>query len=519
VKAVTAREMREIDRVTIQELGLPGGVLMGFAGKAVADEIAAHLPRARRIAVFSGTGNNGGDGFVTAWFLACRGLTVEVFCAGPVAKISGDARIFYDLCVRGGIPVIELAGDNPSMPDCDAYDCIVDALLGTGSSGRARGIVEAVIRHINDADAFVVSIDLPSGLGADGEAPEGEVVVADLTVTIGLPKISLVTWPGRSFVGTLRVADIGFPPSLTASGRLATEMIDADFFRTASIPHIEAAYAGMPDAHKGDRGRLLLVGGFDGMEGAILMSARAAFETGIGMGTLVTTPRARIAIAGQVPELITREIPPMPDKDAICDAFAEIMRSSSFGAMVIGPGLGRSELSAAAFEAALNAAADVGLQKVLVDGDGLFHLSRAALPQIMDLIVTPHFMEASRLIDMPVEEIRNNRHRAAGICASRFSCTALLKGPASIVSDGARYAVNTTGTAALATAGSGDVLSGIIGALLLRPFNAFTAAATGAWLHGKAAEIIACGRESMLIKATDLLEGIRPARDLLLKYA
>ena len=237
MKAVTAREMREIDRVTIQELGLPGGVLMGFAGKAVADEIAAALPRAGRIAVFCGTGNNGGDGFVTAWFLACRGLRVEVFCAGPVTKVSGDARIFHDLCVRGGIPVIELEGDNSPLPDCDVYDCIVDALLGTGSSGRARGIVEAAIRHINDADAYVVSIDVPSGLGSDGEAPEGEVVVADLTVTIGLPKISLVTWPGKSFVGTLRVADIGFPPSLTASGRLATDMIDADFFRTASIPH------------------------------------------------------------------------------------------------------------------------------------------------------------------------------------------------------------------------------------------------------------------------------------------
>ena len=522
MKVVTALEMQEIDRKTIRETGMPAAVLMGLAGRAVADRAVALVPCCGRVAVFAGTGNNGGDGYVAAYFLANAGVSVDLFAVGPDNKTSETARVYSDLCGKAGIGIRRVAaGADLADLDLDAYDCIIDALVGTGFSGAARGITAEVIQAINDSDSYVLSVDVPSGLGSDGRAPEGEAVIADCTVTIGLPKLSLVTFPGKSFTGELYVADIGFPASLTGSDSLKTELIDEDFFRNNDIAGIESEYAARADTHKGERGHLLLVGGFDGMEGAIMMAARAAFETGIGMGSLLTTAAARRIIAGRIPELITLSLAgdhdaTAPDPGAIRAALAAIFERNRYGAVLVGPGMGRGPLARAVCDALFTSARDFGIKRMLIDGDGLFHLAgfvkKGKPDSAVSIIITPHFREASLLSGSAVDEIRDDRHGAAGRIARELSCTAVLKGPSSVVTDGDRFLINTTGNPALATAGSGDVLSGIIGALMLRRLSPLQAAGYGAWIHGRAADLFCSDQNTDLLKSTDLLTYIRASK-------
>jgi ADP-dependent NAD(P)H-hydrate dehydratase / NAD(P)H-hydrate epimerase len=522
MKVVTAGEMQEIDRITIEERGMPAAVLMALAGRAVADRAASEIPCGGRIAVFCGTGNNGGDGYVAGYFLANAGYRVDLFAVGAEGKTPETARVYRDLCGASGLAIRALAGaQDLAGLDLECYDCIIDAILGTGFSGAARGTAADLIRAINDSDCYVLSVDVPSGLGSDGRAPEGEAVIADRTVTIGLPKLSLVTYPGKNFTGELTVADIGFPAALTAADSIRTELIDRDFFRDNAIFEIESEYTARADSHKGDRGLLLLVGGFDGMEGAIMMAALAAFETGVGMASLLTTEGARRIIAGRVPELITMSLPAdldasAPDPGAVRTALAGLFEQKRYGAVLVGPGMGRGALARAVCDALFSSARDLGIARMLVDGDGLFHLAgfikRGKPDASAGIVVTPHFREASLLTGQTVDEIKGDRHGSAVRLARGLSCTTVLKGPATIVSDGDRHLVNTTGNPALAAAGSGDVLAGIVSALLLRRYTPLQAAGFGAWIHGRSADLYCAERSSDVLKSTDLLGYIRKAK-------
>jgi hydroxyethylthiazole kinase-like uncharacterized protein yjeF len=306
MKVVTAEEMQKIDRITIDDIGIPAEVLMGYAGKSIADYIVDRIfndlnPRLKRIAVFCGTGNNGGDGFVIAYFLFNKGFDVNIYIAGIIEKISAASNVYLNICKKCNM-IIALVKDDLNTITLEKYDLIVDALLGTGFKGVPRGVVKDSIIKINNAGVNILSVDLPSGLPSDGEAPEGEVVKADYTVTIGLPKVSLVTHPGKQYTGNLHVSDIGFPSALTNSSDLMIDLLDSDYVK-AHLSLLKDA-----DSYKGDAGHILLVGGFDSMEGAIIMSAVSAFETGAGLATLLTTSQARHIIAGQIPELMTRTL-------------------------------------------------------------------------------------------------------------------------------------------------------------------------------------------------------------------
>ncbi len=534
MKVVSAEEMRRIDEAAINGFGIPGEVLMACAGRVAANYIIDEFSGISDIAVVCGSGNNGGDGFVVAYLLFNSGRNVRVYFAGAEEKLSASARIYHSLCKNAGIPIAPVT-DEQSENALAGTELVVDALAGTGFSGTPRGVLAKAISAVNRSGAIIISIDVPSGLPSDGEAPQGEAVFADITVTIGLPKISLVTYPGKRWTGKLVLADIGFPRALTESDALNAELIDEEYV-CSRFPAARDA-----DAHKNSWGHVLFVGGFDGMEGALLLAASAFFETGAGIATALTTPNARNIIAGKVPELMTASLAPENAWYNLVEKCNHIKNDSSgsvlpevkkmlgdffssrkpFGFVVLGPGMGRGVLSKAVFEALMEGAADFGLSRVLIDGDGLYHfaeyLKQKGKP-IVDVLITPHFLEASRICGKSIDEIKHNRFAAASELSHAAGATVLLKGPASIVCDGTNWRINTTGNPALATAGSGDVLCGIIASLASRGISLRDAAALGAWLHGCAADLYVRKTRKNAMKASDIIahigEALRSAAEM-----
>ena len=536
MKVVTAEEMQRIDRVTIDEIGIPGEVLMGYAGKSIADHILEHIPMARSVAVISGTGNNGGDGMVIAYFLARQPIHVTLYVTGPAEKLSPSSAIYYNACKNSGINIVHIDDKSDlSTTGIDTHELCVDAMLGTGFKGEPRGVIGRLIDYINDIEIAVLSVDMPSGVPSNGNEPEGSAILADCTITIGLPKISLVTWPGINYAGIVYLVDIGFPTGLLESDDIKCALIDEEYMNTHFYLPVD------PDMHKGQRGHLLMAAGFDGMEGAAILTAMSAFETGLGLGSLLTTERSRNIIAGTVPELITHDM----HSDVFADAILVPVRDETdvekyqkdlntlytemdviiqrlldgrtYNSVVLGPGLGRTLLSHAFFVSMLKALHENDIRRLVLDGDGLFHLAmarHAVKDYIMpSWIITPHFMEASRLTGIEVAELKRNRVESAEKLAEITGMIALLKGPATVVSDGNNTYINTTGNEALATAGAGDVLTGIIGSLLSQGHGPVSAAAAGAYIHGAAADLYVEKHRAEIMKARDIIDFIRPVLD------
>ena len=502
MKVVTAAQMQQIDRTAIDTYRIPGEVLMGYAGHAVVDVILERNPDDESFVIFAGGGNNGGDGFVIAWLLYNMKKRVVLYFYGDEKKITETSQVYYRICKEVGVEVKAVGEEMLDAIDFHAADLVIDALFGTGFSGEPRGLAGELIDAINNAQRPVCAVDMPSGLPSDGAAPAGSAVRADFTVTMGLPKISLVTWPGREYTGEIFVADIGFPKSLTESEDLEVTLINSAATESFFLP------PKTEDVSKADRGHLLLIGGFDGMEGAIMMTARAALETGVGLVSLMTTPAARQIIAGIIPELITLGAP----EEAGSEALIELLSGRRYDALVIGPGMGRSELARETFGHVMASLPALNIGRVLIDGDVLYFLAswlkENRLPSDIDCVITPHFMEASRISGVSVDEIKEDRFGAACALARETGTVTVLKGPASIIAGKKLRGINASGNAAMATAGSGDVLAGIIGALMLKKRDIFKTACAGTWLHGTAGDraVKEQGRESL--KATDIIEFI-----------
>lgn len=504
MKSVTAAEMREIDRAAIDDFGIPAAVLMNSAGKFTAEFIIENF-KGHAVTIFCGTGNNGGDGFTAAYYLFNTGFDVSVFLCGGCDRVTPVSAIFMNICRKSGILIHELTAEKNVLCCNVKPGIIVDAIFGTGFSGKPAGVQLAAIQKINSLSMKVLSIDIPSGLVADGDIVEPEAVRADITITIGLPKISISTFPGRAFCGKVLVADIGFPRSLTNSDNLKVNLIDDNLFRTNGLS------IDQQDMHKGDRGHVLLAGGFPGMEGAIILAAKALFRTGTGLGTVITLRESRRIIAGKIPELMTAEI----TESEILSRINDYLKDNRFTGLVLGPGLGRSVQSRELFEALINAIPESGISRVIIDGDALFHLAeylkRMPLPEGPEYCITPHFMEASRLAGTAIHNLKSNRLRACIDLALTTGTTAVLKGPSTIVSDGNETFINTTGNSRLATAGSGDVLSGIIASFMHTGISFIRSAACAVYLHGLAADIYADANPFNLMKAGDIIKRIPDA--------
>lgn len=499
--------MRQIDQLAINQWKIPEVLLMGTAGRKVSEKIQEYYPSAKNIAICSGAGNNGGDGLMVAYQLKQWGYNVDLYLLAAPEKFGQTAKTYYDICITDGIKPIILPDfvNSSEIFNPLKYDLIVDSLFGTGFKGLPSGLYADIIEKINTKNGSgVISIDMPSGLESDGAAPYGDVVKAERTLTIGLPKLSLVTMPGKNYAGTVDVLDIGFPDSLYNNAEIKAELIDSVYI--SEIFNLDPD----PDSHKGTNGRLVVVGGLAGYEGAALMAARGALECGVGFITLLTEPSARDNIAGNLPELITRDF---KLSDAMLRLKAETEFVSDFhreysafigelsrqfndypaDVILLGPGLGRTNLSRLMFYATLDYAAHKEI-RLVIDADALFILHEALDSGYKfknECVLTPHLAEGARLLSKEVEVVSNNRIASVKEISEKYESAVILKGPATLIAYNDDLRINTTGNPILASGGSGDVLAGMLSAFLLdKKYSLLEASVLSVYFHGLAADLM-----------------------------
>lgn len=467
---------REIDRLAIAS-GIPGYELMSRAGAAAWRAAGLRWPAPRRAVVLCGTGNNGGDGFVVARLLRAAGVAVAVGVQGQRERIAGDAL----LALRDW----EAAGGNSAPAasvSLEGCDLAVDALLGTGLQRAPAGEFAALIERVNASGAAILALDVPSGLDSDTGHTPGVCVRADLTVTfIGL-KQGLMTGAAPAWTGVLAFEDLGVPAAI--SSQVAPS---ATRFGGAAPPF---PWGGPATAHKGRFGHVLVIGGAPGMRGAPQLAGLAALRAGAGLVSVATHPEHATAGAGPGLETMVHAVASAQD-------LAPLLERASL--LAVGPGLGRLRWAASLLDAAL----DSTLPAVL-DADALNLLAEQPRP-VPNAILTPHPGEAARLLGEDIKTVQADRFAAlAGLLETYGAAAVILKGNGSLVGGDGRVGVIDRGTPALASAGTGDVLTGVVAALRARHPDAFQAAVAGAWLHAVAGESAAQGR-SRGVLAGDLL--------------
>lgn len=487
---VAPREMVRADEAAIAA-GTPAEVLMDRAGRAVARaaiEVAGGRYD-RSALVVCGKGNNGGDGFVAARRLLQEGLKVTCVLVGEEGDLPAAAQHHLDLFRRAGGTVRLF---DPSYLDGRSFHVVIDALLGTGSRGAARGDAAAAIEMMNAAGS-VVAVDIPSGVDGTTGSTEGAAVHAEVTIAIERQKLGTALAPGSSVSGKVVVVSIGI--RLGDAGVRLVENSDV----AGVIPQRGAM------VHKGSAGSVALLAGSPHMSGAAVLAARAADRSGAGYVRLGTVTSARRVVVSRLPEALVSDLGEDWDEDPWTRFEPETKRSD---ALVVGPGLGDTDAARNLVGAAING---TGLP-LLLDADGLNAVAK--MEGLLDgrsapIVMTPHAGEMARLLDIEIGEVLGDTLSAARRAAEKFGSVVLLKGSRTVVArpDG-QAVVDPHGSPALATAGSGDVLSGVIGALLAEGLDPFTAAWAGAAIHGRAGGICAGERGTRGVVAWDIAEAL-----------
>jgi len=504
----TADAMQQIDLAAIHGIGIPGSHLMERAGAAVAAEILERYEPEEAV-VFCGKGNNGGDGFVVARELFDAGVEVTVVTLAAPDEYKGEARLNLEILQRLGVePRVGFSAAGEPEPGIvtvtEMADVVVDAIFGTGFTGAAKGPAAAAIELINDAAAEVVSVDIASGVGASAGAVHGPAVVADLTVALHAAKVGHFVTPGGAFSGEVVVVPIGIPS-------LCEREPDVWLLTAAGLRPLIVEKGALD--HKRSVGTVVVVGGAAGMTGAAHMAAMAALRGGAGL-VHCTFPEGAEQ-AKPYAEVITVAVPGASGAYTTASRAALAEEIATFGAVALGPGLGRGD------EAQLLVRELLGADTpMLLDADGLYALG--GRPELVagrtaPTVLTPHEGELGRLLERPAAEIAAHRLDNARSAAQRANATVVLKGEATIVADpsGTAYIV-PTGNPGLATPGTGDVLSGAIAAQLAKGLEATDAACLGAYVHGLAADLAAeleVGTEGMV--AGDLLSYLPSALERL----
>lgn len=511
---VTAKEMRELDRLTIEQYGTPGHVLMEHAGAGAVAALLQKFPHVREasVLVMAGKGNNGGDGFVMARLLKKARVPCEVVLAARAAEVKGDAlrNLQAFTRIRGKVTEVTEAGQLDLVCEKIAGSAlIIDALLGTGLNAPVTGLLASLIELINASGLPVVAVDSPSGLDADRGESLGVAVQADLTATFGYPKRGQIGEPGAQYVGELVVVDIGIAPEAVAQVQPQVELLTREEMGWLVRPRRSGA-------HKGDFGHLLVLAGARGKSGAALLCGGAALRVGTGLVTLGGPSSLNAVFSSVLIEAMTIPLPELPDGSFCLDkpALAQAMTGKS--AIAFGPGVGVST-DTVGLTRWLLAHSEMPL---VIDADGLncvavdvAMLGNASVP----VILTPHPGEMARLLNLTNAEIQANRLEHARAFATTHRCFLVLKGAHTIIAapDGRTW-MNTTGNPGMASGGMGDVLTGVISGLLAQGLPPEEACCLGVFLHGYVGDLAAEEKGEAGILARDLIErlpsGLRALR-------
>lgn len=477
-----AEQCRELDRLAIQQFGIPGYTLMQRAARAAWRSLLRHWPHPALVSIYCGGGNNGGDGLVLALLAREKNIPVHVYLLAEPESLHGEAKLAYDDAVAAGVVILR---DLPATPPMNGV--VVDALLGTGLSGAMREPYRAAIEHINLTDVPRLALDIPSGLNSETGDVADIAVVADLTITFIGMKLGLLTGKGPTYCGELQFDALGVPEPLYDSVPPMAMLCQLEVLRHALMTR-------PAHAHKGLYGHVLVIGGDHGMAGAVAMAAEAAARMGAGLTSVATRPEHVAAIIARRPELMVHGVTSGQTLQPLLERATVV---------VIGPGLGRSPWA----EQLLQAASACG-KPMVVDADALNMLAEGRVVRDShrdNWVLTPHPGEGARLSGTDSHTLQEDRIRAVRALAKRFGGVVILKGAGTVIDDGARLALCCDGNPGMASGGMGDVLSGLVAGLLAQGMPAFLAAQLAVTLHAQAADLAASRDGGLGLLATDLL--------------
>ena len=503
---VTAAQMREMDRLTIQEYGVPSLTLMERAGEGIAKAILERFSKAAKkgVLVVAGKGNNGGDGFVVARLLKQKRIPCEVALLARRDELSADAAHNLSAFLKSKGKVVEIGANGLAQlgQRMSKNGLLVDAILGTGVKSEVTGLFAEAITLMNASGLPIVAVDIPSGLDTDRGLPLGVSIQAEMTVALGYPKLGEVIYPGLSYVGELAVSDIGIDGRAVEKVAPRTELLDRETIQWL-VPRRD------PDTHKGTYGHLVVMAGSRGKTGAAILACQAAMRMGAGLVTLAAPRSLNDIFAGSLVEVMTEplrdnaaeEMEPLGDID-----WRRLLERKN--ALLFGPGIGVTEAARNALRWLLENLA----MPWVIDADGLTNLAldldrlrSAKSPPIL----TPHPGEMARLIGRDTAAVNKDRVGAAQFFAVEHRCHVVLKGARTVIAtaDG-RVFINPTGNPGMASGGMGDVLAGMLAALLGQGLSPEDAMKLGVYLHGFVGDQVAEAKGPIGLIASDIIEGL-----------
>lgn len=505
MKLLRAAEMKAIDARASADFKIPSLILMENAGLRVLDtikDISGDLAQSR-IAILAGKGNNGGDGLVTGRHLINAGARVRIFLMGELEELTPDARLNFDILIKMGADITPLTREEHLPAFMDTLlkaDLVLDAIYGIGFHGSLDAFEADLVQMLNSSRIPVVAVDIPSGVEADTGKVHGMAVRADYTVTMALPKLGQFLAPGCEYMGKLIVADISIPSQLVNDPGLKLNLIDLETVKKWIKPRAA-------DTHKGTYGHALVVGGSAGMVGAVTMTSCAALRCGAGLVTAALPESLAPILDNSVMEVMSRSLPETNESSISPDALPAI--ESLLGTCSVcaaGPGMSRYQEANRIIRFILE---NSGVP-VLIDADGINALASdvsVLKDRQVPIVITPHPRELSRLTGLTVEEIQNNRIEVATRYATAWGVTLVLKGHNTVVACPAgEVFINSSGNPGMATAGSGDVLSGIIAGLIAQGLRTQDAAIAGVYIHGCAGDRAAAELGQRGLIAGDLID-------------
>ena len=512
MRVVTNAGMKSIDTWAIKEFGIPSAVLMENAGRGCVDVLETYFDlNALRVLIICGKGNNGGDGFVAARHLQNRGALVKIALLGRPQELKGDALLNYKMAKKGGSDIIEITRLLKLNRLYETFhpEVTIDAVFGTGFTGAPKGIYHQAIECMNRSDTFVLSVDIPSGINGDNGQFRKSCVIADVTATMCLPKRGNYLFPGRAFSGDLYTIDIGIPYTC----------IDQGFPRVVEYDDVAQMLPYRPpDGNKGTFGQVLLIAGSRGFSGAAAMAAHAALRTGSGLVRLAAPRGIMDVLESKLLEVVKVPLEQTNGETISSEAvqtLAPLIKTSE--TVVIGPGISTNPQTAKFVDAILPRTEaplviDADAINIIAQKPGI--LKKLKVPFIM----TPHPGELARLIKLTPKQINEHRIDLAAEYARKFNCVMVLKGAPTVVaaSSGEIY-INPTGNSGLASAGSGDVLVGMISGLLAQSMSPLCAAVTGVFLHGLCADLALQDTNEYSLTAGDLLNYIQRAINFIMQ--